>query len=213
MILNYKSDYPNQVHQLSVSVSKHYYVTKAGKLKYQKKKQEVNLDNVTNSERIHVVHYVLRDHCSGLFYAELALSNGLIPVQEFLYRAWAIEKDYTFYGVPKMLAIPDTVEKKFPKIKERVAWLGIELIKVTSGFQGGIRDIKTIEQYIGFCEGYSIEKALTEIKGLYNFLNRQKSRNGKDTKIDLWRNHVKELAAPRPEWLDEFNDAGSSSST
>lgn len=36
LIKRYRTDYPNQVHQLSVAVSKHYYAGVDGLLKYQK---------------------------------------------------------------------------------------------------------------------------------------------------------------------------------
>lgn len=205
MIKSYRTEYPNHAHQLSVSVSKHYYLTKSGILKYQKKKQEINLDNINNSERIHIVHYVMRDHFSGLFYSEFVLSNKLIPIQEFLFRAWAEEKDYSFFGLPEMLTVPETVEKKFPTLKERIAMLGITVIKVSSGFQGGIRDIKTIEEYMKIWNGRPIERAKTEIKDLFQDLNSQKSRNGKDTKFALWRNNIASITVPTVEWLDAFN--------
>jgi len=96
MFKSYRSEYANQVHQLNVSVSKHYYVTKTGSLKYQIKQQEINLDKLARSERLHLIHYVIRDHFSGLFYAELAISNNPIPIHEFLYRVWAQEREYYF---------------------------------------------------------------------------------------------------------------------
>ena len=34
----YKSDYPNQVHQLNMSISQNYYLLKNGEIKYQLKK-------------------------------------------------------------------------------------------------------------------------------------------------------------------------------
>lgn len=164
MIKSYRSEYPNQVHQLNVSVSRHYYVTKTGLLKYQIKQQEVNLSKLGTSDRLHVIHYVIRDHFSGLFYAELALSNDPIPVHEFLYRTWAQRKDYSFCGVPEMITIPESLERFFPSIKDQVSTLGITLVRVTSGFQSGIGDIRTIENHLGYSVGHPFEHAKGEIK-------------------------------------------------
>ena len=202
MIKHYRSEYPNQVHLLNVSVSKHYYVTKTGLLKYQIKQQEVVLEKLSTSERLHVIHYVIRDHCSGVFYAELALSNSPIPVCEFLYRAWAQQKDYSLCGVPDMMTIPESVGRFFPSIKDQVATLGIALVKVTSGFQSGIGDIRTIENHLGYSVGHPFEHAKGEIKNICTFVNKQTSRTGKDSKLDLWRNNVRELYAPKEDWID-----------
>ena len=92
----YKSEYPNQVHQLSVSVSKHIYVTGAGKLKFQKKKFELDLASVRAADRVHVLHYLIRDHFSGAFYAEICASTSFVPVQDFLNRAWSVKREYLF---------------------------------------------------------------------------------------------------------------------
>lgn len=41
----YKSDYPNQVHQLNMSISQNYYLLKNGEIKYQLKKFDINWNN------------------------------------------------------------------------------------------------------------------------------------------------------------------------
>lgn len=77
MINQYESDYGNQVHHLSVSVSKHIYITGARVLKFQKKPFELALTNVGSAERAHIVHYLVRDHFSGAFYGEICSSKEL----------------------------------------------------------------------------------------------------------------------------------------
>ncbi|MCE5319171.1 MAG: hypothetical protein LLG04_17640 [Parachlamydia sp.] len=202
MIKSYRTEYANQVHQLNVSVSKHYYVTKTGLLKYQIKKQEVNLDKLTTSERLHIIYYVIRDHFSGLFYSELAVSNNPIPIHEFLYSVWAQERDYSFFGTPDTITIPESLERFFPSIKEQVTSLGIGLVKVTSGFQSGIRDIRTIEDELRYCIGFSFEEAKGEIINICTMLNKQNSRTGKSSKIDLWRNNLRNLYVPKNDWIE-----------
>ena len=65
MFVRYQSDYPNQVHQLIVSVSKHLYITARGEIRFQKKAFDVSLDKIGKLPKEHLVHYLLRDHYSG----------------------------------------------------------------------------------------------------------------------------------------------------
>jgi hypothetical protein len=155
-----------------------------------------------------MIHYVIRDHFSGLFYAELGLSNNIIPVQRFLYGAWAEEKDYSFYGIPESLTIPSTVTAVFPELARQVTGLGIQPIKVTSGFQGGVRDINTIERYLTISLIFPFKQPQLEIKEIWESVNRQKSRNGRDTKMDLWRENVKIVTIPPDQWPDNFRGGG-----
>jgi hypothetical protein len=131
-----------------VSVSKHISITKAGRLKFQKKPLDVTLANVARSDREHVVHYMIRDHFSGAFYGEICSSLSLMPVEAFLLRAWAEKDNYLFCGVPDYISIPKTVGTAFQTVYKFVDEFGIEILEVTSGFQGGIRDIRTWEDYI-----------------------------------------------------------------
>lgn len=139
---SYKSLHPNHVHQLTVSVSKHYWVTKEGVFKYQAKPLEVSLDRIDDSKKIHLIHYVIRDHTTGVVYAEAGLSNDLIPLSEFLFRAWSEKKDFAFCGIPELMTIPKTVEKAFPNLLKAIALLGIRFPQVTSGFQAGVGGYK-----------------------------------------------------------------------
>lgn len=141
---SYKSDYSNQNHQLIVSVSRHCYVTGEGKFKYQKKSFDVNLDKL-NTKKSHVVHFLIRDHFSGLFYAELADSKNIISIFDFLYRAWSQKDFHPFCGIPGAISIPKNIQRMWPDIISFVENLGVGIIDVTSGFQGGVRDIRTWE--------------------------------------------------------------------
>ncbi|RZJ90594.1 MAG: hypothetical protein EOO20_07675 [Chryseobacterium sp.] len=71
MYHTYKSDYPNQVHQLNFSISQNYHILKNGDIKYQVKKFDVNWSNYSKSGKIHLINYLIRDHFSGCFYAEV----------------------------------------------------------------------------------------------------------------------------------------------
>ncbi len=84
MIQRYRSLHPNHVHQLTVSVSTHYWITKNGILKYQQKAMETNLSKLKDASKAHLVHFIIRDHCSGVVYSEVAKSDNLPPLDAFL---------------------------------------------------------------------------------------------------------------------------------
>lgn len=147
--MRYQSDYANEVHQLAVSVSKHLLVLKNGRLTYQRKPVEINLAKLAGSSKQHAVHYLIRDHYSGVFYAEMCSSVVLTPVEEFLFRAWSRKEHYTFCGLPDYLSIPETVRDMYPSIDKLIRDYEIHPVRVTSGFQSGaIRDLKTWESHI-----------------------------------------------------------------
>jgi hypothetical protein len=148
MFVRYVSNYPNEVHQLVVAVSRHIRITSTGLLHFQKKPMEVSLLTLGDASKEHIVHYMIRDHFSGVFYGEMHPSASLIPVEDFLFRAWSQKQECLFCGAPEGLSIPETVNKAFPSLRPILPAWNIEEIKVTSGFQGGIRDIRTWEDYI-----------------------------------------------------------------
>ena len=153
MIKCYQSDYSNEVHQLIVSPSKHFFVTSKGTFKYQKKPFEVKLETISSTKKLHIIHYLIRDHFSGLFYWELCQSIEPIPIYDFLFRAWSKKERNYLYGIPDYMTIPKNTQTYFPNLLNFIEKLGISYIKVTSGFQGGVRNIKTIEdrlRYVGF---------------------------------------------------------------
>ncbi len=199
-MLRYSSLYPNHVHQLTVCASKHYYVTRDGRLKYQHKPMEIRLDNVTQDERTHLVHYLLRDHYSGLFFAEVATSDRLMPVEQFLARAWSRKSDCVFCGIPDLLAVPMTVEAFFPTVRKSVAELGIRFLEVTSGFQAGVRDIRTVEGYVALACGEPIENASLRASQITRVNAERKSSHGLEDKASLWLGRVPPVRLPPERW-------------
>lgn len=201
MHLVYRSDYPNQVHQLIVSVSKHFFLTKNGRVKFQKKKLEYSLANLQQSEKELVVHYLVRDHFSGAFYAEATSSLQLNPVEEFLTRAWSIKDEYVFCGQPENLSIPRTVSDAFPNLLSWVDSHGITRFDVTSGFQGGIRDVPTWENYLRMVFALGEETKLSEVRGkaarISNYLN--EAHGDRASKIAQWIRHVGTIKLPSGE--------------
>lgn len=163
MIKRYQSNYSNEVHQLIVSPSKHYYVTSSGTFKYQKKPFELKLENIEQSKKNHIIHYLLRDHFSGLFYWEICSSNAPILIHGFLFRAWSKKQYHPLYGVPDFITVPKNVQSYFPNLISFIERIGVTYIKVTSGFQGGVRDIRTVEDELKLA-GFDYSKPHQSLK-------------------------------------------------
>ncbi|MDP1771780.1 MAG: hypothetical protein Q8L15_05795 [Methylobacter sp.] len=200
MINSYRSLHRNHAQQLIVSVSKHYYVTKNNILKYQVKPFETTLTNLNESNKTNVIVMSIRDHWSGMFYAEISLGPNLPSLTDFLQRAWSPKDDFPFCGIPVLMSLPRTVESLYPSLPKAIENLGIKLFAVTSGFQGGIRDIKTIESHLAVCHGQSIEDAKSWLYKTCVFHAREKGRNEKNTKAEMWQLSDYELRFPPSGW-------------
>jgi hypothetical protein len=146
--VRYRTDYSNEVHQLMVSVSRHLWVAKDGAIRYQQKPFEITLARLARSEKQHVIHYLVRDHFSGLLYAEIGLSGSLLSPREFLLRAWSRKDRLSFCGVPDTLIVPKTVSDTFAELLPWLDELEMDVIPATSGFQAGVRDVKTWEEAV-----------------------------------------------------------------
>lgn len=166
----YRSLHPNHIHQLTVSVSKHYWITNEGLLKYQHKKMEVSLDKIKRSKKNHLILYIVRNHCSGVVYSEVSTSRKNIHLTEFLYRAWNKKNDFAFCGIPELLTVPKAIEKVFPGILESISLLGVQFPKVTSGFQAGAGDVKILDA------GYPKIDALKQVSTIPILKNLPKPR-------------------------------------
>lgn len=111
----YHSPYPNYVRQLFVTPSKHLYILRDGQLKWQKKAMEITLQGSEKSDREHVIYYLLADHNSAAFYAEVHTSMTFQDPIDFLKRAWSKKKDFFFYGLPENLMLPAVVSARYPE--------------------------------------------------------------------------------------------------
>lgn len=191
MFKTYSTEYSNEVHQLTISVSRHYWVTKDGVVAYQKKPMDVTLRCVGSSTRNHLIHYVIRDHFSGLFYSKVAASLELLSALEFLHEAWSPKTTSVFRDLPMHLAVPDTVEDAFPGTRTQVEALGINLPKVTSGFHGGVRDIRTLEARLGISVGGPFSEAAAWALRISQGSEKEESRVKGMTKAQLWQMNLR----------------------
>lgn len=202
-MLRYRTDYSNQVHLLAVSVSKHCWIAKDNTLKYQKKPFEITLESLVNSSKIHVIFFGLRDHYSGILFCDVARSDKIPSLADFLYRAWSPKPDLNFCGMPEMLGVTRTVELAFPAIRNAMKLLGVSLLPITSGFQGGAGMTKPVEQWIAFDVGKPFGLASDRVAQLPAILAREKGRTGAQTKAQMWESVVPDhlLDSPPQDWL------------
>lgn len=210
---HYQTDYPNQVHQLIISVSKHLWVSKDNRLLSQKKPFEIDLRTREKAKKEHLVHYLLSDHFSGVVYGETCTVSNMIHLGEFIHRAWSQKAEYIFCGIPEMVTVPQTVLDTFPQVVNLLSEMDIKIAKVTSGFQGGVRDVRTWEDRLcyeslefSFHEGGEIEhRHLTfpEIQAkTLKISSRISGLMDNKSKIDKWKDNIKTAYIPPP--LEEF---------
>lgn len=184
----YRTLYPNHVHQLSVSVSKHYYAGKDGLLKYQKEPFKVSLDKLSEAKKNHMVIYSLRDHTSGLYYTEIAFAPTLIPIKDFLRRAWQPKPDIALHGLPDYISLPKTIVATFPETERLILELDIVVGEAESGFKSGAPIAsKALESQLGFYIGRPIREAPEGARRVCQFNDSSKGRTGGETKAEMWR--------------------------
>jgi hypothetical protein len=214
VIKRYKTDYSNHVHQLLVTPSKHFYVTRKGTLKYQKKAFELKLGKDPDDGKTHILHYIVRDHFSGLFYWELCQFQEPIPIWKFLFRAWSITDDQHLFGFPEFITIPKNALDYFPPLQKFIENIGIKKLKVTSGFQGGVRDLRTIEEHLKFESFFHPElqqrRAEPQFESILEWIPKINRRmalypSSKKSKIKAWMaGHFEKKTLYVPESVDSF---------
>ncbi len=193
MYMNYVTQNSNQLHQLLVSVSRHFYLLKNGILKYQEKPLNVNINNFHKSGREHLVFYILRDHFSGNFVFNLTTTDSLIPLVDFLYYGWSSRTEEKYlWGLPQSIYIPKLIssEELFDGLYE----LGVEPLNPPSGFASGVHMVKELENNICFF------LLRTLVNHDPKFLNTKKSRiyqrmlklKKDDSLVEKWQNNLPE---------------------
>jgi hypothetical protein len=201
----YKSDYPNHVHQLLISASRHLYALKDGRVREQKKPMEVTLANVNTSDKTHLINLLIHDHFSGAFYAEVAFSSERLAPEQFLHRAWCEKDGYAFCGFPDILTVPETVYSQHPQLVDLVSQWGVTPIRIRSGFQAGVGVLKYWENELAFAISYRNLLDAEEVRRAAPALAVEIcSRNGeKKQRLWTWRKNVTKVESP-PQSFDEF---------
>lgn len=164
----YQSSSRNEVQQLLISLSRNYYVGADGDLKFQKKPFEFNFDTVSRSNKKLMVSYLLRDHFSGVYYAEATTHDRLFNLGSFLFRAWGRKEGYEFRGLPESLMVPQLVIDKWPQLLDLLDACDITALKPRSGFEMGMIDIKNWQRDI-YESGYVAYMIGATTRVDYNF--------------------------------------------
>lgn len=198
-MLRYYTEYSNQVHQLNISLSKHFYCLKDGQVKYQEKPFDINWINFAKTGKTHLVHYIIRDHYSNAFYGEIHQVENMISIEDFLFNAWREKNDYQFRGVPKTLLAPRSVIEKFPKLSALYKNVStIFLQEATSGFNAGVRIIVDWERDLRFITGYykdcqQLHQVQHNIEGVNNTMNTRTGSKKTEGNIVKWKLGLREL--------------------
>lgn len=153
MYHKYKSDYPNQVHQLNFYISQNHHLLKSGEIKYQVKKFDVNWTNYSKTGKRHLASYLVRDHFSNCFYAEIYPIDEVPHISTFLFNAWRPKENFEFCGIPRNLILGRHIVEKFPDLENLLTSIGLNIELAQNGFATGIRSVKDWENCIRY---YSI---------------------------------------------------------
>ncbi len=151
---SYRSDYPNQVHQLSFYISKNYYILKNGEIKYQQKKFDINWKNYSKTNKKHIVNFVIRDHFSNCFYAETFPIDQVPHIKEFLFNAWRKKQDFRFCGIPDYLICSKHVLDTFPELKNFSKNTELIIQTADQGFSTGVRATRDWEENYKYFSSY-----------------------------------------------------------
>lgn len=164
MIASYRTPHPNYLHLLFVTPSKHLHVLKDGRLKWQNKPMDVKLREISSSDREHAVYFLLADHCSSAFYAEVHSCRRLPATKDFLLRAWRRKEDHFFYGLPVMAVVPKTVEQIEPNIRPFIESHAVTPAPAESGFKAGVHQIRTFENSFATSIGWHPDATITDVE-------------------------------------------------
>jgi len=140
-------DCSNQIHQLMVTVSRHFYVSQKGILTYQDKPFTTKINNYQNSKKELLVYYIVIDRYSGNFIFQVATTKQLFALADFLHYAWRQDKEEKhFWGLPDYIAIPKAISS--PSLFVGLKQVGVTPFTPTSGFPSGGHIIKAIEDHL-----------------------------------------------------------------
>jgi hypothetical protein len=194
MYVSYRSPHPNYAHQIFVTPSKHAYILKDGRLKWQNKAMDVKLQGIASAEREHIVYYLLADHYSAAFYAEVHSSHQLPHARDFLLRAWRKKKGHFFHGLPQVIATPKVLTGIEPELVSFIEEHSVSSVEPTSGFQAGVHQIRNFEKsFANSCYAnpmVTIAEAGPHVEQAMRWLNESCLPRAGATRRELWENGV-----------------------
>ena len=204
MYISYRTEYANQLHQLLVSISKHFYIRKDGLVTCQEKPIEVNFGNYRKSRKDHLVYYVLRDHYSGNLAFRIATVDKLYPLAAFLYEVWQNgDGELSFQGMPKDLWVPKTIATT--QLFAGLQKLGVRADYPPSGFASGIRAIRDLEEQLFIFMGSYSDHTLENIARYANEMRKSMlSVTSQGDRRELWSRSLPPGHPRRPPAREDF---------
>ncbi len=202
MYKRYKTDRPNQVHQLLVSVSKHYFIGAKNQIRHQSKMMDISLKHIEKAKKVNVVYYILRDHFSGFYYVEITSTDKLIPLQDFLLRGFLRKPDIPFCGIPQNLMIPKHVEEFFPPIEQICENLGIKSMYPPSGFASGINAVSHWEKIMKI--PLIPDQGPCEISSWNPRVSAYYCKTYNSDSLSLWKNNISNVLVPEDEYAKKI---------
>ncbi len=204
-MIRYKSDFPNQVHQLNVSLSKHYYLLNDNSIKWQANEFDINWMTYTKTSKKHLVTYILRDHFSNCFYAELHSVDKMPLIHEFLFNAWTQKQNYPFFGAPTCLIVPNSTQLQFPSLQIFFTKVNqMDLQTPTSGFSSAVVSIRAWERFVKyFTDFYNDCKTLSQFQNNIQLINNKTNTFGSSKRKD---NNLQKWIDNSPHIIDIAND-------
>lgn len=202
MQVRYKSDFPNQVHQLNIFLSQHHYLLKDETIKWQKSKLGVKWDNYMLSGKRHLVSFIVRDHFSNCFYAEMYPVDKMPGIHEFLFNAWSEKEGYEFWGGPQYFMIPKKTQLQFPTLDNFFRSTDkVKLYTPSSGFETGMASVRVWENYIRYFSGFyencrTISDFQLNIEAINRELNMFPHRDKKESNLSMWMNNQPRILNP-----------------
>jgi hypothetical protein len=183
-----QSRHANDIHQLVVAVSQHFWITKDETVKYQKKPLGLSLTSARLSPKAHVVVYLIRDDYSGLYYCMATTSQSLVRPATFLAKAWSLKVDSPFSGRPQQLVVPRDVEFAFPGTRTAAAELGVDIADGSP--HQAARELEYIESLLGYSYGKKFHNLVDTCRAICAHSQREPSRVVSYTKGRLWQQHL-----------------------
>lgn len=193
----FEDQLPNQFHQLLITPSRRFSVTTEGFVIYHSELLKVSLKHLTKLDFIPLVHFVIRDKYSGVFYAESVIPDEFPNIEDFLHRAWSLKENYFFGGIPDSLSVPSyAVSSKLSMLLKN---LNISEFKPYFNNEAGVRVIRIIESELLKYVNYpykNLQRLFGQILTELNH-NRTPNQSLKTDKYDrVWLNNIKNITLP-----------------
>lgn len=191
---------PNREHTLSISVSKHLYLTKAGALRWQQK----DLDPRLAGTKTLLTRLLIQDVSTGVFYAELHEPDDADDLLGFLGRAWVRKQFHPMHGVPGKLNLPAIANTHEPYVTDLHALqvvVKLDFGDASYGYQGVSRAAGTFDRRVSYLPERGSDLLIETVQRLSSIVSAQACRAAHSESHQAWA-----TIKPMPNSLTDFLD-------